>query len=63
MEKKTSAVDRMEHAFSKAEQHLGIERLLDPEGNYMLTYYLTVKGTLCVMLRLGEICDAQTDTK
>lgn len=44
MEKKTSAVDRLEHAFSKAEQHLGIERLLDPEGNYMLTYYLTVKG-------------------
>uniref|UniRef100_A0A669AVD6 Dystrophin n=1 Tax=Oreochromis niloticus TaxID=8128 RepID=A0A669AVD6_ORENI len=31
VEKKTSAVDRMEHAFSKAEQHLGIERLLDPE--------------------------------
>ncbi|XP_013770092.1 dystrophin-like [Pundamilia nyererei] len=31
VEKKTSAVDRLEHAFSKAEQHLGIERLLDPE--------------------------------
>uniref|UniRef100_A0A3P9MEB2 Calponin-homology (CH) domain-containing protein n=1 Tax=Oryzias latipes TaxID=8090 RepID=A0A3P9MEB2_ORYLA len=26
-----SAVDRLENAFSKAEQHLGIERLLDPE--------------------------------
>ncbi|XP_028281420.1 dystrophin isoform X2 [Parambassis ranga] len=31
MEKKTSAIDRLEHAFNKAEQHLGIERLLDPE--------------------------------
>ncbi|KAM4602180.1 dystrophin [Polymixia lowei] len=31
VEKKTSATDRLEHAFSKAEQHLGIERLLDPE--------------------------------
>lgn len=27
-----SAVERLENAFSKAEQHLGIERLLDPEG-------------------------------
>ncbi|KAF6730406.1 Dystrophin [Oryzias melastigma] len=26
-----SAVERLENAFSKAEQHLGIERLLDPE--------------------------------
>ncbi|XP_004086056.1 dystrophin isoform X2 [Oryzias latipes] len=26
-----SAVDRLENAFKKAEQHLGIERLLDPE--------------------------------
>lgn len=33
MEKKTSAIDRLEHAFNKAEQHLGIEKLLDPEGN------------------------------
>ncbi|KAM6958012.1 dystrophin isoform 1-T1 [Tautogolabrus adspersus] len=31
MEKKMSAIDRLEHAFNKAEQHLGIERLLDPE--------------------------------
>ncbi|XP_035983754.1 dystrophin isoform X17 [Fundulus heteroclitus] len=31
VEKKTSAIDRLEHAFSKAEQHMGIERLLDPE--------------------------------
>ncbi|MEQ2311615.1 hypothetical protein AMECASPLE_022163 [Ameca splendens] len=31
VEKKTSAIDRLEHAFSKAEQHLGIERLLDSE--------------------------------
>ncbi|XP_055363081.1 dystrophin isoform X4 [Betta splendens] len=31
LEKKTSAIDRLEHAFNKAEQHLGIERLLDPE--------------------------------
>ncbi|KAM9836007.1 dystrophin-like [Aulostomus maculatus] len=31
VEAKTSAIDRMEHAFKKAEQHLGIERLLDPE--------------------------------
>ncbi|KAM3857230.1 dystrophin [Diretmus argenteus] len=31
VEKKTSPIDRLEHAFSKAEQHLGIERLLDPE--------------------------------
>uniref|UniRef100_A0A671Z322 Dystrophin n=1 Tax=Sparus aurata TaxID=8175 RepID=A0A671Z322_SPAAU len=31
VEKKTSAIDRLEHAFNKAEQHLGIERLLDPE--------------------------------
>ncbi|CAN9498333.1 unnamed protein product [Ophioblennius macclurei] len=29
--KKTSPIDRLEHAFSTAEQHLGIERLLDPE--------------------------------
>lgn len=34
VEKKTSAIDRLEHAFSKAQQHLGIERLLDPEGNH-----------------------------
>uniref|UniRef100_A0AAV2LAA1 Calponin-homology (CH) domain-containing protein n=1 Tax=Knipowitschia caucasica TaxID=637954 RepID=A0AAV2LAA1_KNICA len=32
LEKKVSAIDRLEHAFNKAEQHLGIERLLDPEG-------------------------------
>ncbi|XP_038572139.1 dystrophin isoform X4 [Micropterus salmoides] len=31
VEKKTSPIDRLEHAFNKAEQHLGIERLLDPE--------------------------------
>ncbi|XP_054599029.1 dystrophin isoform X5 [Nothobranchius furzeri] len=31
VEKKTSAIDRLEHAFSTAEQHLGIQRLLDPE--------------------------------
>uniref|UniRef100_A0A3B5BBY7 Dystrophin n=1 Tax=Stegastes partitus TaxID=144197 RepID=A0A3B5BBY7_9TELE len=31
VEKKMSAIDRLEHAFNKAEQHLGIERLLDPE--------------------------------
>ncbi|XP_069376703.1 dystrophin isoform X15 [Paralichthys olivaceus] len=31
VEKKTSAIDRLEHAFSKAEQHLRIDRLLDPE--------------------------------
>ncbi|XP_068612642.1 dystrophin isoform X3 [Brachionichthys hirsutus] len=31
VEKKTSVTDRLEHAFNKAEQHLGIERLLDPE--------------------------------
>lgn len=31
VERKTSAIDRLEHAFNKAEQHLGIERLLDPE--------------------------------
>ncbi|XP_069568938.1 dystrophin isoform X2 [Brachyistius frenatus] len=31
VEKKTSAIDKLEHAFTKAEQHLGIERLLDPE--------------------------------
>ncbi|CAG5958699.1 unnamed protein product [Menidia menidia] len=30
VEKKT-ATDRLEHAFSKAEEHLGIDRLLDPE--------------------------------
>nr|XP_019960032.1 PREDICTED: dystrophin-like [Paralichthys olivaceus] len=31
VEAKTSAIDRLEHAFSKAEQHLRIDRLLDPE--------------------------------
>ncbi|XP_039997801.1 dystrophin [Xiphias gladius] len=31
VEKKTSAIERLEHAFNKAEQHLGIDRLLDPE--------------------------------
>ncbi|XP_075333549.1 dystrophin isoform X3 [Odontesthes bonariensis] len=31
VEKKKSATDRLEHAFSKAQEHLGIERLLDPE--------------------------------
>uniref|UniRef100_A0A672IT38 Calponin-homology (CH) domain-containing protein n=1 Tax=Salarias fasciatus TaxID=181472 RepID=A0A672IT38_SALFA len=31
VEKKASATDRLEHAFTTAEQHLGIERLLDPE--------------------------------
>ncbi|XP_019713008.1 dystrophin-like [Hippocampus comes] len=31
VEAKESAADRLEHAFSKAEQHLGIDRLLDPE--------------------------------
>ncbi|XP_028324112.1 dystrophin isoform X3 [Gouania willdenowi] len=31
LEKKTAAIDRLEHAFKMAEQHLGIDRLLDPE--------------------------------
>ncbi|TNN48030.1 Dystrophin [Liparis tanakae] len=31
VEKKTSAIERLEHAFSNAEQNLGIDRLLDPE--------------------------------
>ncbi|XP_057685973.1 dystrophin isoform X3 [Corythoichthys intestinalis] len=31
VEAKVSATDKLEHAFSKAEQHLGIDRLLDPE--------------------------------
>ncbi|XP_068575388.1 dystrophin isoform X3 [Cebidichthys violaceus] len=31
VETKTSAIDRLEHAFNKAQQHLGIERLLDVE--------------------------------
>ncbi|KAM6893218.1 dystrophin isoform 3-T3 [Lycodopsis pacificus] len=31
VEKKTTAIDRLEHAFNKAQQHLGIERLLDVE--------------------------------
>ncbi|XP_035481958.2 dystrophin isoform X3 [Scophthalmus maximus] len=31
VEKKTSAIDRLEHAFSTAEQHLRTDRLLDPE--------------------------------
>lgn len=29
---KMSAVERLEHAFSIAKNHLGIEKLLDPEG-------------------------------
>lgn len=32
VEEKSSALDRLEHAFSTAEKHLGIDRLLDPEG-------------------------------
>ncbi|XP_062373471.1 dystrophin [Sardina pilchardus] len=31
VEEKSSALDRLEHAFSTAEKHLGIDRLLDPE--------------------------------
>ncbi|XP_067116720.1 dystrophin isoform X2 [Osmerus mordax] len=31
LEKKSSAIERLDHAFSRAEEHLGIERLLDPE--------------------------------
>ncbi|XP_061760710.1 dystrophin isoform X3 [Nerophis ophidion] len=31
VEAKASVIDRLEHAFSTAEQHLGIDRLLDPE--------------------------------
>ncbi|CAG04995.1 unnamed protein product, partial [Tetraodon nigroviridis] len=31
VERKTSVIDRLEHAFNTAEQHLGIDRLLDPE--------------------------------
>ena len=42
MEKKSSAIDRLDHAFSRAEEHLGIERLLDPEGET----YNRSKGTL-----------------
>lgn len=33
VERKTSVIDKLEHAFNTAEQHLGIDRLLDPEGN------------------------------
>lgn len=33
MERKRSVIERLEHAFNTAEQHLGIDRLLDPEGN------------------------------
>lgn len=29
---KMSPVERLEHAFSKAQTYLGIEKLLDPEG-------------------------------
>ncbi|XP_061910041.1 dystrophin isoform X1 [Entelurus aequoreus] len=31
VEAKASVIDRLEHAFSTAERHLGIDRLLDPE--------------------------------
>nr|XP_057908480.1 dystrophin isoform X8 [Doryrhamphus excisus] len=31
VEAKVSVIDRLEHAFSTAERHLGIDRLLDPE--------------------------------
>ncbi|XP_063072868.1 dystrophin isoform X2 [Engraulis encrasicolus] len=31
VEEKSSALERLEHAFSTAEKHLGIDRLLDPE--------------------------------
>ncbi|XP_056882091.1 dystrophin isoform X5 [Takifugu flavidus] len=31
VERKTSVIDKLEHAFNTAEQHLGIDRLLDPE--------------------------------
>ena len=29
---KMSPIERLEHAFSKAQTYLGIEKLLDPEG-------------------------------
>lgn len=37
---KMSPVERLEHAFSIAKNHLGIEKLLDPEGGIWL-FYLT----------------------
>lgn len=56
VEKKTSAIDRLEHAFSKAQHHLGIDRLLDPEGkqhshtkrhaskNILIMFFLIIDG-------------------
>lgn len=32
----------LEHAFSLAQKHLSIERLLDIEGNYFFSFFLTI---------------------
>lgn len=45
--KKASAIDRLEHAFNKAEQHLGIERLLDPEGNMLIHQHICSHASSC----------------
>lgn len=38
VEKMDKAIDRLDHAFSISKRHLGIERLLDPEGIYSHTH-------------------------
>lgn len=35
---KMSPVERLENAFNTAKNHLGIEKLLDPEGGIQLFY-------------------------
>lgn len=36
MEQRQTDIERLDHAFSTAKDHLGIEKLLDPEGKKKL---------------------------
>lgn len=44
------AFDRLDHAFAISERHLGIERLLDPEGIYSSTYIYICFCCACSIL-------------
>lgn len=48
---KMSPIERLEHAFNKAQSYLGIEKLLDPEG---IVHYLTSALILLYSIELLE---------
>lgn len=40
-------LDRLEHAFALAHDHLGIDRLLDPEGKFHLFLFIWISKRTC----------------